>query len=308
MAAALVIGESLIEVVYRDGRVVGESVGGSPLNVAVGLGRLGHSVDLLTHLGDDAAARRITERLRSSGVRLVAGSDSAGRTATARAELGADGAVDYRFDLSWELTGTPEVPPPQVVHTGSIAAVLDPGCLAVAALVDTYHLSATVSFDPNVRPELTVDPGLARDRIIRLVERADLVKVSTEDLRWIAPDRRPEEVAASWLARGPAAVVVTDGARGAFGLCAAGRCAVSAPSVAVVDTVGAGDAFTAGLLDAVAAAGLLGGDRRAALRRIDVATLTAALRSGARCAAVTVGRRGADLPDRAALTGAGEPE
>lgn len=83
---------------------------------------------------------------------------------------------------------------------------------------------------------------------------------------------------------------------------------MSAPPVPVLDTVGAGDAFTVGFLDALAAAGLLGGDRRAALRRIGLATLAAALRGGARCAAVTVGRRGADLPDRRALAGAPEPE
>lgn len=308
MVAALVIGESLIDRVYRDGELLGEAVGGSPLNVAIGLGRLGHGVDFLTRLGDDAAGRRIIDHLRSSGVRLVAGSVGAARTASARADLGTGGAVDYRFDLSWELTGTPEAAPPQVVHTGSIAAVRDPGCLAVAALVDTYRLSATVSLDPNVRPEFITDAGLARERLIRLVERADLVTASTEDLRWIAPDREPDDVAASWLARGPAVVVLTDGARGAVGFCAAGRATVSAPPVPVLDTVGAGDAFTVGFLDALAAAGLLGGDRRAALRRVDLAVLAAALRGGARCAAVTVGRRGADLPDRRALAGAPEPE
>ncbi|PRC55605.1 carbohydrate kinase, partial [Mycobacterium sp. ITM-2017-0098] len=85
------------------------------------------------------------------------------------------------------LTGTPEVRPPLIVHTGSIAAVLEPGCLATKALVDTYHLSATFTFDPNIRPALITDADAARSRIDRLLERADVVKASSEDLHWIDP-------------------------------------------------------------------------------------------------------------------------
>ena len=75
--------------------------------------------------------------------------------------VGDDGSANYVFDLDWQLSGTPMVAPPLFVHTGSIAAVQEPGCLAVAALVDTYRLSATVTFDPNVRPSLIADRELA---------------------------------------------------------------------------------------------------------------------------------------------------
>ena len=159
---ALVIGEALIDIVERDGKILGEHVGGSPLNVAVGLARLGRGVDFLTHIGDDERGRRISEYVRSSGAKLVPGSVTADRTPTALATLDESGKAEYAFDIDWQLTGTPEVAPPLVAHTGSIATVLEPGCRAAAALLDAYHLSATISFDPNVRPALIEDDEQAR--------------------------------------------------------------------------------------------------------------------------------------------------
>ncbi|SPM30895.1 Sugar or nucleoside kinase, ribokinase family, partial [Mycobacterium terramassiliense] len=290
----LVIGEALIDIVDHV-----EHVGGSPLNVAAGLARLGRDVDFLTHIGDDQRGRRIAGYVKASGAQLVPGSTSAHQTPTAVATIADDGSAAYTFDLDWRLSGTPEVPPPLFAHTGSLAAVREPGCLAVAALLDAYRASATVSFDPNVRPSLIGDRDVARDRIARLVERSDIVKASDEDLRWIDPDREPEWTARAWLASGPALVVVTMGDRGATAFCSAGRARVAARPVAVVDTVGAGDAFMVGLLDALW--GFLGADRRAALGRIGLDVLTAALESASLLSALTVGRAGADIPDRAAL-------
>jgi fructokinase len=304
MTRGLVIGESLMDIVERDDKVSGEHVGGSPLNVAVGLARLGRDVDFLTRIGDDRYGRRIAGYVNAAGVQLVSGSQTAARTATARVHVGEDGSADYVFDLDWQLSGTPMVAPPLFVHTGSIAAVQEPGCLAVAALVDTYHLSATTTFDPNVRPSLIVDRDLARERIEHLVERSDIVKVSEEDLRWLDPDRPPERVAQTWLALGPAIVAVTMADRGAAALCAAGEVGVPARPVQVVDTVGAGDAFMVGLIDALWARGLLGAQRRAELAGIDLGALTAAVEAGSNAAALTVARAGADLPDRATLDGA----
>lgn len=294
---ALVIGEALIDVVERDGDVT-EHVGGSPLNVAVGLARLGRDVDFLTHIGTDDRGRRIAEYVESSGVQLVPGSTTASRTATARAKLDAAGSATYSFDIDWTLTGTPEVAPPLVVHTGSIAAVHEPGCLATKALVDAYHLSATFTFDPNIRTALITDADAARSRIDRLLEKADVVKASHEDLHWIDPTRTPEQIAAAWLALGPAIVVVTFGADGAFAMCAAGSVRVPAGHVHVVDTVGAGDAFMTGLIDALWSADLLGADRRPRLARIGVDALTTAVRAATLTSALTVAKSGADLPDR----------
>jgi fructokinase len=304
MTRALVIGEALIDIVERDGQVTGEHVGGSPLNVAVGLARLGRGVDFLTHIGDDARGHRIADYVAAAGVDLVAGSVSATRTPVALARLDAAGSATYTFDLEWQLTGTPEVGPPLVVHTGSIATVLDPGCLAVAALLDTYRWSATLTFDPNVRPDLIGDAELARQRIERLVEKCDVVKASDEDLRWLAPDREPEEVAREWLQLGPAIVAVTMGGEGAIAVCAAGAASVAARPVQVIDTVGAGDSFMTGLIDALWTLGLLGAQQRVELRRISVDAMRTVLDNAVLNSALTVARAGADLPDRATLDAA----
>jgi fructokinase len=300
-ARALVIGEALIDIVERNGHALGEHVGGSPLNVAVGLGRLGRGVDFLTHIADDERGRRIVDYVEASGVRLVPGSTTADRTPTALARLDETGAADYVFDIAWELAGTPEAAPPVVAHTGSIAAYLDPGCLATAALLDAYRPSATITYDPNVRPALITDREQAIGRIERLVERADVVKASDEDLRWIAPDSNPELVAETWLASGPSIVAVTMGEQGAFAVCAAGTVRVAARPVQVVDTVGAGDAFMTGLIDALWSLDLLGAPRRTDLGHIDTDTLDGVVRAASLASALTVARAGADLPDRAAL-------
>lgn len=299
MTRALVIGESLIDIVDRD-----EHVGGSPLNVAVGLGRLGRQVDFLTSIADDTYGRRIIEYVGAAGVQLVSESQAAQRTATARSTIAEDGSAEYVFDLEWRLSGTPPVPPPLFVHTGSIAAVQDPGCLAVAALIDAYRVSATVTLDPNVRPSLIADRGLAVARLQHLVERSDVVKVSEEDLGWIDPTRPPEQIAQTWLRLGPAIVAVTMAERGAVAFCAAGIVRVPTRAARVVDTVGAGDSFMAGLLDALWELGLLGGDRRSELHGISVDALKTALEAASLAAALTVARAGADLPDRAALDAA----
>lgn len=303
MTGALVIGEALIDIVEREGAVTGEHVGGSPLNVAIGLGRLGRDVDFLTHIGRDDRGKRIAAYVRASGVQLVSGSEDASRTPTAVAHLDASGAATYEFDIEWKLSGTPEAKPPLVAHTGSIAAYLDPGALATAALLDTYRTSATITYDPNVRPALISDREQAIARITRLVEKADVVKASDEDLRWIDPDLAPERIADGWLASGPSIVAVTMGGRGAYAVCAAGSVVVQARQVDVVDTVGAGDAFMTGLIDALWSLDLLGAHRRAALAAISTADLETVARAASNVASVVVTRAGADLPDRAALSG-----
>ncbi len=303
MTRGLVIGEALIDIVEHPDTEEGsvEHVGGSPLNVVVGLARLGRDVDFLTYIGDDERGRRIADYVKASGAHLVPGSASAGRTPTAVATIADDGSATYAFDLDWQLSGTPPVLPPLFVHTGSIAAVREPGCLAVAALLDAYRVSASVTFDPNVRPSLIADRDQARERIEHLVERSDIVKVSDEDLRWIDPNHEPERTARTWAAVGPALVAVTMGDRGSIAFCAAGEARVPARPVQVVDTVGAGDAFMVGLLDALWGLGLLGANRRADLGRIGLDALTAALETASLSSALTVARAGADLPDRAAL-------
>ncbi|MFC5380708.1 carbohydrate kinase family protein [Aquipuribacter nitratireducens] len=304
MARALVVGEALVDVVVGpEGQPLGRHPGGSPANVALGLARLGHRAELLTWVGEDDDGALVADHLRASGVTLVAGSRGAARTPTATARLDAGGVATYEFDLDPTLptvdldalTGHEGF---DVVHTGSIAAVLGPGGAVAEGLLSRTRHRSTISYDPNTRPALMGEPDLALAKVLAYVGVADVVKVSDEDLAWLRPGVDPLDVAGAWLLRGPSLVVVTRGAGGADAVSAGGSVHVDTPPTAVVDTVGAGDAFMSGLLDGLAAQRLLGADRREALGAADADTLTAVLSHAARVAAITCSRPGADPPSR----------
>lgn len=297
----LVIGEALIDLIRRPGEPDDARVGGSPLNVAVGLSRLGVPVELQTHLGSDAYADLVTAHLAANDVPLVPGSVRDGRTSTAVATIGADGAASYDFAIDWSV-GQGSVVPPGLVHTGSIGAVLEPGGSVVVEILRAARERATISYDPNVRPQLMGERDSARDRIESLVGLADVVKASDEDVAWLHPDLSLQEVARRWLALGPALVVVTRGGEGAYAVTAAGEVEVIAPTTVVADTIGAGDSFMAGLLAGLSDAALLGRETEADLRALAGEQLARLLGFAAACAAVTVSRPGADPPRRAELT------
>lgn len=305
----LVVGEALVDIVIdSQGVVLAEHPGGSPANVALGLGRLGRRVSLLTRVGDDERGRSIVDHLRASDVRLTEGSLVDDATSTAAARLNADGVASYDFDIDWRLPeGVQELldaNPATALHTGSIAAFLAPGGNSVLDLVRAARGRTTVSYDPNARPRLMGDADLARERVERFVALCDLVKVSDEDLDWLCPGEDVEQVAARWLAAGPAIVVVTRGGNGAVALCRSGRAEVAGRPITVVDTVGAGDSFTSGLLDHLAGVGLLGADRLEALRAIDVGEVEAMMAHAVRISAITCQRAGADPPRRDELDAA----
>jgi fructokinase len=301
MHDVLVVGEALVDIVMSLDLPVAEHPGGSPANVALGLARLGRHPALLTRIGDDDRGRAVRTHLEASGVRLVPGSVTGERTSTATVNVDEAGVAGYDFNLDWRLPADVVPDFGACLHTGSIATYLAPGSDAVLALVDKAVGRATISYDPNARPLLMGDPEQARLRVASLVARADVVKVSEEDLAWLAPDEDPVDVAAGWLASGPAFVVVTLGREGAVGLCRAGRVEVTVPPIEVVDTVGAGDSFMAGLLDRLAALGLLGAERLSELRGIRTGVLQDMLHHAARIAAITCTRAGANPPSRTEL-------
>jgi fructokinase len=295
---ALVVGEALIDIVQHEGMPLGEHVGGSPLNVAVGLALLGRRVDFLTWIGDDHRGKRIADYLHDAGVNLADGSVAASHTATAVAELDADGAATYRFDIDWQVSPTNGVAA-LLLHTGSIATALEPGCDGVAELINAQAAATTISFDPNIRPQFYKDADEARSRVEAVVAHSDLVKASDEDMHWLDPASSPEDLAARWLAMGPAIVAVTFGPHGAYAICADGDVQIPAYPADVVDTVGAGDAFMTGLIDALWDLALLGGHRREQLHDISTEVLRNVLEVAALSSALTVARPGAALPDRA---------
>jgi fructokinase len=289
--SVLVIGEALADIVKRaDGSVV-EHPGGSPANVAITLGRLGRAPRLLTSFGDDERGAGIRAWLEESHVDVQVA--RAERTSTAAATLDETGAATYEFDLSWDL-GDVEVAPAELLHIGSISAVLDPGGRQVAELVARVRPTTTITYDPNARPALMGDPVDAAARVAELVALADVVKVSDEDLAWFHPDLELGQAVQAWLDLGPALVVVTRGGEGATVYRQGSSAWVAAPKVDVVDTVGAGDTFMGALIDGLVGAGVAGD--RAALRAIDADVLAQILSRCARAAAVTVSRSGANPP------------
>jgi fructokinase len=294
----LAVGEALVDVVRRPGGQVAEHPGGSLANVALTLGRLGRPVRLATWLGRDERGETVRAWLAESGVALADGSDGAARTSVALATLDAAGSATYEFDLEWVVPdGVAATGDTLAVHTGSIAAVLEPGAADVRALVEAARPTSTITYDPNARPVLMGDPAQARPHIEELVALADVVKVSDEDLAWLAPEVAPLDVARSWVHDvGAGIVVVTFGGAGSTAVARSGEVTVPSRRVDVVDTVGAGDSFMGALLDGLWREDLLGGARRDALHGVDLHTLERLLARCAAVAAVTVSRAGANPP------------
>ncbi len=300
----LVVGEALIDLVRRADGSTQEHVGGSPANVAVGLARLGHEVTLATRVGDDERGARILSLAAREGVSLTEGSVGRQPTSMATSTLDATGAAEYSFDLSWDL---PELAPIESlahVHTGSIAATLEPGASAVLTTIQSARPNATISYDPNVRPSLMGDPHEVRAKIEALIGLSDVVKASDEDISWLYDGVPLPDILRLWGQLGAALMVVTRGGEGAvIGLGTTGELtSVDAPVVEVVDTVGAGDSFMAGLLSGLLDAGLLGGIQgRERLRSALLADVRPAVDRALACAAITVSRAGANPPRLAEL-------
>ena len=286
-----------MDIVHRaDGSTV-EYAGGSAANVAVALARLDRPVRFVTAWADDDRGRVLTEHLDRAGVGMATDPAVLARTATAAATLDPDGSATYEFDVEWRFGAVPLEPAPLVVHTCSIGAVLEPGADEARELVARLRGSSTISYDVNARPAIT---GTGPE-VVALVEQmaalSDVVKASDEDLGHLYPTLPLAKAAATLLALGPVAVVVTRGGAGAtwFG---AGRDPIEVASrpVEVADTIGAGDTFGAATIDALWERELLGADRRDALRDLPADQVASVLAHAAKAAAVTVSRPGADPP------------
>lgn len=289
---ALVIGESLVDVVTAaDGSVV-ERPGGSAANVAVALARLGRPVRFVTSYADDARGRLVADHLGGSGVVLAIDPLVLERTSSAVATIGSDGSASYAFDLDWRI-GEVGLEDPAFVHVCSLGAVLGPGATDVLALVKRYAGGAVVTYDVNARPAITgTGPDVVR-RTEAVVAHAHLVKASDEDLAALYPTLGLERAAAHLRSLGPRAVVVTRGGEGAWWFGADGVVTGEAVRVEVADTIGAGDTFSAAMIDA------LWDQPDRPVEEI--------LAHAAKAAAVTVSRPGADPPYRADLPRPADP-
>jgi fructokinase len=300
-AALLAIGETIMDVVVEAG-VRTEHPGGSPLNIAYGLGRLGRDVTLLTEFGDDAYGGAIVEHLASAGVTVLRDGSTAA-TSTATATIDDTGSAGYVFDITWELPDGFPLPDADIVHVGSLGAFVEPGGARVAAIVERIGATTLVAFDPNIRPSIGGEREAALERFERIARAATLVKLSDEDAAWLWPDLDQSAVLELVLALGPALVVMTRGPHGALLASPTARVDVPGRRVDVADTIGAGDSFMTGLIHRVALlveTGTADGDIRSGeIFRTPV--LQDIGEFAVRCASITVSRAGANPPTLAEL-------
>ena len=295
---ALVIGEALIDIVRRPGVEPESHAGGSPMNVAYGLARLGVPTTLVTQIGADPFGEIIAAHLASAGVDLLPGSVTAGATSSATATLDAAGAAGYDFDLRWELPAVTLPAPCTLIHTGSIAAILQPGGRAVLTAFTGAPAGTLLSYDPNVRPGIMG----SRDDVVRVVEEfaaaAHVLKLSDEDAAWLYPGQSLDQIAQHYLAAGVSLVAITRGGDGALVKAGGATTELAAHPVSVIDTIGAGDSFMSGLLYAILAGELTEAILQNELGAADLGRLgQTALAS----AAITVSRAGANPPTVAEL-------
>jgi fructokinase len=304
-----VIGEALIDLVSTgETEASGDRgylahPGGSPYNVAIGLARLGNQATLLARLSGDAFGRQLRSHAEANGVDLSLAVEASEPSTLAVLSLDAAHNATYDFyrtgtaDWQWSAAEMGQIPADTGwVHTGSLASWISPGAEVIESRL-TELASSVVSFDPNIRPLLLTDHAAAVGRIERLVALSTVVKASAEDLEWLYPDEAIPDVLHRWRALGPSLVVVTDGGRGAHAMSGDGQpFTVAARQVTVVDTVGAGDAFMAGLINAL--------EREPGLIGADAGTVTPAIEEAILVAALTCQRAGADPPTAAELAAA----
>ena len=282
----VVVGEALIDIVESpDGQI--EYPGGSPANVAYGLGRLDVKAGLLTAIGRDQRGDAIAAHLQGAGVVLLPGSKSLGKTATATARIAADGSAEYTFEIEWALAPLALPYAPKILHTGSIATFLEPGASVVRSLLEQAQGGCMITYDPNIRAALVGSHHEALSLFEEVVPLTDVVKMSAHDARWLYPGKELEDTASHLLALGTGLAVVTQGSSGS--LTATRHIQLTVPAIPsnVADTIGAGDSYMSALI-----MGLL-------LRGSDGLAPTVLERIGtiaSMAASITVGRPGANPP------------
>ncbi|HJQ03100.1 MAG TPA: carbohydrate kinase [Jatrophihabitans sp.] len=311
-----VIGEALIDLVLAAPAVDASGTdgylahpGGSPYNVAIGLARLGQHCRLLARLSGDAFGRQLRAHAEANRVDLSLAVNAGEPSTLAVVSLDAQRNASYDFyrtgtaDWQWTAAELARIPDDAGwLHTGSLASWTEPGANLIEARLAELKPSCLISFDPNIRPALMGERDQAVARIERLVALSDVVKVSAEDLAWLYPGTELATALAGWRDLGPSLVVLTDGGRGARLLTADGaQLNVPAVPVPVVDTVGAGDAFMAGLINALVRDEVLKPDRSG--EPSDDA-VRAAVTEASLVAALTCSRAGANPPTAVELAAA----
>ena len=301
----LCCGEALIDFLPRQ-TATGEPafapyVGGAVFNTAIALGRLEVPVRFFSGLSTDFFGEQLRQALTDSGVGLDHVRFSDRPTTLAFVKL-VDGHASYAFfdeSSAGRMLTEDDLPvlPADVaaLHFSCISLIPEPCGSTYEALMRREHGSRVIMLDPNIRAAFITNKPRHLERMLRMISMADIVKLSDEDLAWFGESGPEEEIARRWLAMGPRLVILTHGGRGATAYSAAHSVTVGARRVTVVDTVGAGDTFNAGLLASLHDNALL---TKTAVAELSKEAIAAALDFAAQAAAVTVSRAGANPPRR----------
>lgn len=307
----LCCGEALIDMIPeptqsgREGYV--PHAGGAVFNTAIALGRLGARTGMLTGLSSDMFGQHLTQGLHASHVDTHHVMTSDRPTTLAFVQL-EDGHATYSFydeNSAGRMLRSADLPAVSQevssLYFGGISLACEPAADTYATLLEREAEGRAVMLDPNIRPQFIADIATYRARLDRMMSRADIVKVSDEDLNWIVPEPMAlVDKVKHVQSQGPAIVILTRGGEGATGYLANGsEINVPARRVEIVDTVGAGDTFNAGVLAKLDEHGAL---EKSRLRSVSGDVLSEALTHGARVAAVTVARAGANPPWASELT------
>lgn len=302
-------GEALIDMLPRQ-LSAGEDVflpapGGAMLNTAVALGRLGEDTAFVAGISNDIFGEQLLEHMVASHVASDLCIRSNNPTTLAFVTL-SNGQAQFTFfdentaGRNLDIGTLPALPKnAAALHFGGISLISEPCGTAYEALMKQHHETCVISFDPNIRTSFIQNETVYRDRLVRMLDMSDIIKISDEDFAWLRPQEAVENVAAEWLDKGASIVVLTRGEKGASGITKRFSVSVPAQPATVVDTVGAGDAFNAGLLSALRSENLL---TKAGLRDIGREDLRKILEFAAKISALTVAKAGANPPWRDEVT------
>ncbi len=302
----LCCGEALIDMIEIDG-AFHPHPGGAVFNTAIALGRLDQQVGFLSGLSHDMFGQMLRDTLTASHVDTSHIILSDRPTTLAFVQL-TDGIASYTFydentaGRSLHACDLPAIPAEVgALYFGGISLIGLPAADFYAALALREAADRVIMLDPNIRPQFITDPAPYRARLATMIATCDILKVSDDDLHWIMPgDAAINDKVKALLAEGPKVVIVTKGSDGAAAFLISGGCVeASSRKVDVIDTVGAGDTFNAGVLAKLSAMGCLTKAGIAALTPDDA---MAALRLGAEVASITVSRAGANPPTQADLS------
>jgi fructokinase len=290
-----VCGEVLIDLIPGADGVRVPHVGGGPANTAKALARLGHDVQFIDGISTDEYGVAARKELLDDEVKLDLALRSDKPTCLAIISLDANGGASYEFkidgtatfdfDLKW--LPDPSRYKPQVLHIGTLVTVIQPGADVLYDWAMQVAEFAPIVFDPNIRPSVMGDHDLYEAAVEKWAALSSVIKVSDDDMAWLYPGQKYEDVAQRWLNDGAALVVVTRGSNGIIGFTADGAVEVDGAKITVADTVGAGDTVGAIIVEAMIEKGILAltGD-----------VLKATLHRAAVAAGITCSRKGAQPP------------